>query len=91
MPVVMRLCGSPRGATEFDGQFLQDFDFEAHDGQGEILLTNDLEKAKRFDDAVAALRFRNTIPKCRPRRPDGHPNRPLTATNWQVFDPERGM
>jgi hypothetical protein len=65
------------------GQFLRDFDFEAHDGQGEIDTTTDIALAKRFDDVAAALAFAHRSPACRPTRPDGRPNRPLTATTWQ--------
>lgn len=92
MSVVMVLVGSPHGPTEFDGQYLEDFDFEAHGGRGEITTTPDLARAKRFRDVLDAIAYRNTVPKCRPLRPDGRPNRPLTATHWEVFDPEkRGM
>lgn len=89
MAVVMRLCGSPHGPTEFDGQYLEAFDFEAHDGRGEITMTPELGRAKQFPDLLAAIRFQQTVPDCRPRRPDGRPNRPLTSTHWHVFDPEK--
>ncbi len=36
--VVMQLFGSPLGPTEWDGQYLKDFDFEAGNGLGEITI-----------------------------------------------------
>ena len=90
MPVVMRLIGSPCGATEFDGQYLEDFDFEAHEGRGEALFTRDLAKAKRFDDLLSAMRFRDTVPDSRRWRSDGRLNRPMTATHWSIIDPDKG-
>jgi hypothetical protein len=80
--VVLKLCGTPTAATPYDGQYLKDFDFEAHGGVGLITMTPKVEEAKRFPDMVEALRYYRRSPECRPTRPDGEPNRPLTATNW---------
>jgi hypothetical protein len=71
------------GSTPYDGQYLADFDFEAHDGVGEITMTDKLEDAKVFADFVEAVAFYKRQPSCKPLRADGQPNRPLTATNWQ--------
>ncbi|APZ81802.1 hypothetical protein vBEliSR6L_37 [Erythrobacter phage vB_EliS_R6L] len=89
MAVVMILAGfvDPAGhmqATPYDGQYLRDFDFEAHDGVGEIAMTPDIQQAKQFADLAEAVEYRSRTPKCRPRRADGKPNRPLTATNWEM-------
>ncbi len=94
-PVVMILRGmvDTRGqhhATEFDGQFLKDFDFEAGDGRGLIDMTPDLAEAKVFPTMADAIEFRNRVPKCKPVREDGKPNRPLTATHWQLAPLEPG-
>jgi len=84
-PVVMILCGDAFGwPTGFDGQYLKAFDFEAHNGVGEITLTADLTEAKRFNNLAEAFAFYQTTPACRPVRADGRPNRPLTATNWHM-------
>lgn len=90
MAVVMRLWGQPTGLgqivpTPFDGQYLKAFDFEAHDGQGLIDMTADPAEAKRFADMAEAIAFYQRSPVCRPLRPDGKPNRPLTATNWEFL------
>lgn len=84
MAHVMILRGTALMApTGFDGWYLKSFDFEAHDGQGEIDLTPDLAEAKRFETAAEALTFYQRSPVCRPLRPDGKPNRPLTASTWE--------
>lgn len=77
-----------RGAADgrrlpHDGQFLKDFDFEAHGGRGEITLTPSLDEAKVFEDFPAAFEFYRRSPECAPKRSDGRPNRPLTAANWE--------
>jgi hypothetical protein len=87
---VMILRGTADGGrTPYDGQYLKDFDFEAANGQGEITMTPDLGQAKRFPNFMAAITYRNTVPKCRPLRPDLQPNRPLTATNWEIVEAAR--
>lgn len=90
MAVVMRLFGDAFGRpTPGDGQYLQDFDFEAGGGVGEIVVTPDPQQAMRFDDMTAAWAFWKRQPKCRPLRADGLPNRPLLSTNWEFTDPDR--
>lgn len=89
-PVVMVLRGQANGqATPFDGQFLKAFDFEADDGTGLIDMTPDVNEAKHFADVGEAIEFRNRQPECKPLRWDGLPNRPLTATHWEVVSVER--
>jgi hypothetical protein len=81
----MRQAGAADGRRlPNDGQFLRAFDFEAHDGVGEITLTPFMAEAMRFPDAVAVLRLLQRSPECRPIRADGRPNRPLTAANWSI-------
>jgi hypothetical protein len=85
MSVVMIQRGAANGAPlPNDGEYLASFDFEAHDGQGEVALTPFIASAKRFDTAVDAFVFIKTVPECKPLRPDGRPNRPLTAANWEI-------
>lgn len=89
-PVVMILRGRANGQeTEFDGQFLKAFDFEAGDGEGMIDMTPDVDQARHFADLGEALEFRNRQPECKPLRYDGLPNRPLTSTHWEVVSVER--
>jgi hypothetical protein len=84
MPTVMIQHGTADGRPlPYDGQYLKDFDFEAHDGRGDIALTPNLDEAKQFPTFEEAWEFWRTVPKCRPFRADGKANRPLTCANWE--------
>lgn len=56
--------------------YLSDFDFTSARG---LKATRIVAHAKVFDDAHAALNFWRTVSPTAPVRPDGNPNRPLTA------------
>jgi hypothetical protein len=62
-----------------DGAWLQSYDPEAHFGLGEASWTMDPAKAMLFVTPTAALDCWNQVPMTRPTRPDGKPNRPITA------------
>jgi hypothetical protein len=78
MAVVMRCLGFASGGGPVD-QYLAAFDPEAGDGWGDATFTDALADAMRFADVAEAYRFLGTRPAARPIRPDGKPNRPLTA------------
>jgi hypothetical protein len=61
------------------GQYLLSYDPEAYQGRGWAEWTSDRAKALVFTDYSTAWEFWRQVPRCRPKRPDGHPNRPLTA------------
>lgn len=61
------------------GKFVKTYDPDANDGRGLLVGTFDPDEAIRFDGAVAALEFWRQQSTVRPLRPDGKPNRPLTA------------
>lgn len=67
------------------GLWLEDCDFEAHKGRGQAWLTRDKTKAKRFAEKGDAFEFWTTVPKRMPRRPDGKPNKPLTAYSVEIL------
>lgn len=81
MPL-LKIIGLTNGeATEFDGKFVQQYDpsycapGEEYDG-GLLIVTDDPEKALLFAeprDAMECWRKEHGM------RPDGRPNRPLTA------------
>ena len=81
--VVMRALDGP-----LEGEYLVSFDAEAEGGQGFVVSTSDLQQARRlsFKEAWQLL---GTVPTSKPVRPDGKPNRPLTATTWQILPIER--
>lgn len=61
------------------GLFLESFNADAHQGRGAATWTSDIERALQFDspsDGFAIWKRQSTV---KPTRPDGHPNRPLTA------------
>jgi hypothetical protein len=85
MKYVMRAIAFANGVPcPHAGQWLEDFDFEAHGGQGYGTFTADKSRAKTFDNFGDAAAFWNTISKTTPRRPDGRPNKPLTALSVSI-------
>lgn len=82
MIVCVGLAGgtfTSQGKPPPTGQFLERYDPEAHAGMGEADWTHDVSKAMKFADQEAAWKCWTTIPERRPTRPDGEPNKPLTA------------
>lgn len=67
------------------GTFLQSYDPEAHDGRGTSAWTTDPAAAMTFPDQAAAWDCWMQVPRCRPDRDDGRPNRPLTAFHITVM------
>jgi hypothetical protein len=63
------------------GCYLARFDPEAADGNGAASWTDDPAQAMTFETAAAAAACYRTVPRNRPLRPDGKPNRPLTTFN----------
>ena len=61
------------------GAYLASFDVNAHDGRGTCTWTGELDQAMHFPRLSAAILAWQTQSRVRPRRPDGKPNRPLTA------------
>lgn len=55
------------------------YDPNAHDGRGDSASSADPAKALRFDTLGEAWEFWRQPSTVRPVRPDGQPNRPLTA------------
>ena len=85
MTVVIIALGFANGIDcPHAGQFLESFDFEDGNGVGFGEFTTDIKRAKKFADKVEAYRFYHTVPKCKPRRNDGRPNRPLTALSVEL-------
>jgi hypothetical protein len=61
------------------GQYLKSYDPDAHGGRGTCEWTADKAAAAVYPDFAAAFEAWRQVPKSRPRRDDGQPNRPLTA------------
>jgi len=63
---------------------IRHYDPEGHSGFGDVLFTMRVDKAIKFNTAEEAYKFWLQIPKNRPVRDDGLPNRPLTAFTVEV-------
>jgi hypothetical protein len=76
----MRCVGFANGLPcPVAGQWLKSYDPEAHDGQGDAVFTDKIQEAWVFSSMTDALATWRAVPKARPFRPDGKPNRPLTT------------
>lgn len=67
------------------GDYLRSYDGEAHEGRGYAVWTRDPALALRFETGAEAMRFWTQQPVSRPLRPDGRPNRPLTAFTVSIL------
>ena len=70
-----RKLPNPEWVVEFSPDTPGRFDYPT----GDLITNVDPAKAKRFDDKAQAFRFVRQQSKNVPLRPDGLPNRPLTA------------
>lgn len=63
------------------GWWLESYDPEAFEGRGTAAWTADPAAAMHFVDAKAAIACWQSVPRNRPVRDDGKPNRPLTVAS----------
>lgn len=70
---------APKHSREPRRTWVRAMDFEVRNGRGELLETVLITEAKRFKTNADAMEFWKTQSERRPLRPDGEPNRPLTA------------
>jgi hypothetical protein len=64
--------------------YLKSFDVDANGGRGQIALTARTRDAMKFSGPGEAMATWRTQSKVLPLRPDGKPNRPLTAYHAQI-------
>ena len=84
---VMIIHGYARDDIVFDspGSYLEWYDPNIPDDTKPMMqFTYDIKKAKRFERAVEAMHEWNRIRDVDPIRPDGKPNKPLTAFTIEV-------
>ena len=83
MPCVIRVYinNDIRGVV----RYLKTYDVEAHGGRGDATFTDDPNDALCFPNAAEALKAWQTRSVTRPDRPDGKPNRPLTAFTVEIM------
>lgn len=78
--VLMRVAFATHpGQAGIVGQYLRSWDVDAFDGRGRADFTADPAKAHCFESFAAAVAVWNRQSTIRPTRPDGRPNKPLTA------------
>lgn len=83
--LVCRAVAFP-GAQRDDmiGLYVKAYDPDMYDGRGWTEWTDDPNLARRFPTPAVALDFWRRTSTVRPLRPDGKPNRPLTAYSIEV-------
>lgn len=82
---IMKVVGLADGRmTPVDGTYLVQMDVDARAGRGMVETSLDRTKARQFDSAAAALEYWRRPSTVTPTRPDGKPNRPLTAYTVEV-------
>lgn len=80
--VALAIAGA--AGTVVTGDYLEWSNPNARHGRGDDRWTSDVKKAKRFEtfaDAMACWKAQSTLV---PFRPDGEPNRPMTAYSVTV-------
>jgi hypothetical protein len=87
----VELASAPGRYCSVAGQYLESMDFNAHDGGGSAKFTDDLNKAKKFGNMREAIAYYRGVPKVRPMRGDGQPNRPLTAFTMELSTVGRAL
>jgi len=80
MAYVLRVIGLADGRhSPMDGALVRFSDVNAGQGRGAVTGTYDRAKAVQFATAAEAIAYWQAVSGVRPVRPDGQPNRPLTA------------
>lgn len=81
MSIVIQIVALASGWNDGTGDsYIKDYtpDMDA-EGRGHLSVTRELDRAKHFANHVEAMEFWRQQSKRNPYRPDGKPNRPLTA------------
>jgi hypothetical protein len=88
MQYALKIVGVPIALTHtpFEvGHYVKVYQANGNYGRGFLETTDDLDKAIHFADAHAALECWRAISTTHPKRPDGKPNRPLTAFSVELI------
>jgi hypothetical protein len=78
--IVLKILEDAFGGKDCAG-YIQSYDTSVCDekGYGKLSVTDDIAEAKKFTDFIEASNFWKQQSETVPIRPDGRPNRPLTA------------
>lgn len=83
--VRIRVLGIGSTTPFEEDRWVESYDPEGHDGRGDAILTGSRDRALVLPVADALDLYR-AVPAARPTRPDGKPNRPLSAFTVE-FEP----
>lgn len=67
-----------------DGMYVAKYDPNGRNGRGDVVFTPEPEGALKFATAKDVLDFYQQVSTTHPLRPDGKPNRPLTAYTVEI-------
>lgn len=85
---VLGLVGHQVSGQEAATGYVVSSDVDAHNGLGELVVSDDIGKAMKFPNSYAAMAYWSRQSVLQPLRPDGKPNRPLTAYTTEVVEVE---
>lgn len=85
MPVLRIIGPAIGGPSDLDGCWLKSYDPDAREGRGEVVGTRLREEALVFADPGQALACWRRASTVMPLRPDGKPNRPLSAFTVEIL------
>lgn len=78
----LKVIGNPY--TPLDGPTWVKSYADTPSGRGTVVLTTDESEAMQFKSMSDAMEFWRQQSKSKPTRPDGKPNRPLTAYSVEI-------
>ena len=85
MTSVIRIVALANGGyCPYGGQWLKSYDPEAFGGQGDATFTDRIADAIHFLSVAEAMQLWATQSRTCPLRPDGRPNKPLTAFTVEI-------
>lgn len=82
--IVLIIGQAGPGSTPHDGRYVVAWNPHTAYGTLECTSTADVAKAHRFD-GIEAFQAWNTVSSVQPTRPDGRPNKPLTALTIDIM------
>jgi hypothetical protein len=87
--VVIQIVGlvAGGGGPGLEGQYVESYTPDGNEGRGRLVLTPHVQAAKRYTGHGAALAEWKRVSATHPTRPDGKPNRPMTAFTVRIEAP----
>lgn len=84
MAVAIRVLAANQHRVPQGGVWLVSADVDAFDGRGDVAFSTDPAEAMTFASIREAMAFWKQPSTVRPYRPDGKPNRPISALTIEV-------